>query len=785
MKIFIRNICIIMTIWLSGIATANGETFTVDYPQVRLTYEITSDTTVSVVWMDVLDTVNDIDLRIPESAENNGISYTVTGFWYDNDENLPASWFDYEEGIWKYAADYYDQKYGNIRSLTFPSTLTTMQRPTSDYYSHIELRGFIGLRKITIENAEVYVPRLGTPRHVVEGSGTTTVYISNIEEIDFGNSVIEIGGIRGGFWGGIKLQKIRLPKDCVIRDGAFYYCTSLTEVEWIEKDNERVDEYGDRCGGIGSTAFFGCTSLKEIEIPRNIESMAFSGCTALEKVMLTEPEIDIWERAFYGCTALKEIDLTNCKLIRDNAFRDCTSLQKVYFSEQLKDIGKYVFFGCKDLEEIILDSTGIPTSGSGLRRMIFTVDDGVLYGAWFSPSEGSISDCRLCVYPTGKKTLNFEIPKIRFGNDNNEYKVDEIAGGAFAGNKHLEKITLSSTQLKNPKTFEGCESLKEVVLLPGDTQRLPFSSFKDCPSLENVTLPDNYIMIGHSVFEGCKSLKDITLPNELMGIYDAAFTDCTALNEITLPENLAEIGISSFRGCTALKKVDIPSSSRLASIGSAAFEECKSLKSISLPEALDSIGMCAFRNCTALSEIHIPDNVKTIRRQAFENCTGAKSVRIGNGIREIDLFTFYGCSGATRLEIGENVSTVCNDAFGGMDALREIICHPVTPPDYPSGFSEEVKENAELIVPEGSGNAYHSDITWQPFILSEAGIEIISTDAIQLTRQGVKAPDGMRTDIYSLTGQLVGSGIGSFELSLSPGIYIIHAPGIVSKISVK
>lgn len=80
MKAFIRNICILLVAMASSVAAAKGDTFSIDYSQVRLTYEITSDSTVSVVWIDVLDKENEIDVRIPESAENDGIVYTVTGF---------------------------------------------------------------------------------------------------------------------------------------------------------------------------------------------------------------------------------------------------------------------------------------------------------------------------------------------------------------------------------------------------------------------------------------------------------------------------------------------------------------------------------------------------------------------------------------------------------------------------------------------------------------------------------------------------------------------------------
>lgn len=67
---------------------------------------------------------------------------------------------------------------------------------------------------------------------------------------------------------------------------------------------------------IGSSAFSGCCSLKNIEIPNGVREIldgAFYGCTSLTNVIIPENVTHIWGGptsgggAFEDCTALKEV----------------------------------------------------------------------------------------------------------------------------------------------------------------------------------------------------------------------------------------------------------------------------------------------------------------------------------------------------------------------------------------------------------------------------------------------------------------------------------------------
>ncbi len=104
------------------------------------------------------------------------------------------------------------------------------------------------------------------------------------------------------------------------------------------------------------------------------------------------------------------------------------------------------------------------------------------------------------------------------------------------------------------------------------------SAFKDCASLESVTIPDSVTSIGNGAFYGCTSLKSITIPASVSSIGGDAFYKCTSLESITIPD-----GVSS--------------------ISDLAFVDCKSLTSITIPQSVTHIGDFAFSGCQRLTSI--------------------------------------------------------------------------------------------------------------------------------------------------------------------------------------
>ncbi|NBI88928.1 leucine-rich repeat domain-containing protein, partial [Lachnospiraceae bacterium] len=51
-----------------------------------------------------------------------------------------------------------------------------------------------------------------------------------------------------------------------------------------------------------------------------------------------------------------------------------------------------------------------------------------------------------------------------------------------------------------------------------------YGAFKNCSSLENITIPNTVTSIGSSAFADCNSLAHITIPNSVTNISDHAFS---------------------------------------------------------------------------------------------------------------------------------------------------------------------------------------------------------------------------------------------------------------------
>ena len=97
---------------------------------------------------------------------------------------------------------------------------------------------------------------------------------------------------------------------------------------------------------IGSSAFSGCSRLKNIDLPPTLKIIgaeAFSGCSNLEKISLPGVETIVY-RAFSGCSKLSEVRIpSTLKNIQSAAF-DCENLKKVYtYTVEPINIGQDTF----------------------------------------------------------------------------------------------------------------------------------------------------------------------------------------------------------------------------------------------------------------------------------------------------------------------------------------------------------------------------------------------------------------------------------------------------------
>ena len=123
-----------------------------------------------------------------------------------------------------------------------------------------------------------------------------------------------------------------------IGSGAFYYCTSLTN---ITIPNDIIS--------IGDGAFESCFSLTDITIPNSVISIgsgAFSYCISLTNVIIPDSVTSLGDEAFYNCTSLTSVIVPNSVTsLGDFTFRYCTSLSGLFFQGNAPSFGFGVFDG--------------------------------------------------------------------------------------------------------------------------------------------------------------------------------------------------------------------------------------------------------------------------------------------------------------------------------------------------------------------------------------------------------------------------------------------------------
>ena len=206
------------------------------------------------------------------------------------------------------------------------------------------------------------------------------------------------------------------------------------------------------------------------------------------------------------------------------------------------------------------------------------------------------------------------------------------------------------------------------------TQNVKDEAFKECTTIETVTVLEGVTNIGTCAFMGCTGLTSITLPNSITSIGIGAFLGCTGLKSITIPDSVTSICDGAFQDCTSLVTVTIPDSVSL--IGDWAFYRCAELSSIAIGNNVSKIGRCAFAECPAITNISIPDSVTQMDIGVFENCHSLQSAKVGTGLTKLPTYTFNFCYKLTSVTIPHGIKSIDEAAFQECQSLSKITIPP-------------------------------------------------------------------------------------------------------------
>ena len=230
-----------------------------------------------------------------------------------------------------------------------------------------------------------------------------------------------------------------------------------------------------------------------------------------------------------------------------------------------------------------------------------------------------------------------EASAARLERDVNPFKETQIE--SFPEFKYFYNIQETS--------FEGCESLSQIVVSPYVCNKFSERQFAGCASLNKIDVPNTIKEFGGHSFER-SGLLSLTLPSawdrEIIKIGDYAFAGCSQLKSANI--SYVEYGKYSFLNCVSLSDVPTGYSGppmEEVNIPEGAFAGCISLKDFNflfvskidfkafygsglrLVITNGEIGDYAFAH-SAVTEIHI-GNAKEIGAHCFEGCQMLNTVR--------------------------------------------------------------------------------------------------------------------------------------------------------------
>lgn len=208
-------------------------------------------------------------------------------------------------------------------------------------------------------------------------------------------------------------------------------------------------------------------------------------------------------------------------------------------------------------------------------------------------------------------------------------------------------------------------------------RRLDLSGIKDLTSINNFA------------FKNCRSLESITIPNTVTSIGSYVFAGCTSLKFITIPSSVTDFNTDAFSGCKNLESIDIQSAY-------VDYDVLKDLTNVEInitpdhPILSSDNGVLFNKESRTLlrcpkskkGAYEIPDYVNIIDKGAFEDCSGLTSLTIKHGTTVIGLAAFRGCSGLTSLTIPGTVTKIGDYAFQGCTSLKCVDIESPTLGEY-------------------------------------------------------------------------------------------------------
>ena len=423
-----------------------------------------------------------------------------------------------------------------------------------------------------------------------------------------------------------KLESLTIPASVTFIDNnAFIYQKNLKHI---------IFEADSLLQSIGNTPFSGCVSLESLDlsVATNLQTIGtnlFKGCTAIESVNLSGTQIkNIPTGTFADCTSLTEVKLpSDLETIAANAYYNATALESVVIPASVTSIGTSAFENCTSLKTVEFES------GSAITALgtTTTANDNIFKNT---------TSLETLILPTGLETIGghvFENSGVKYIYQNNGIMevslptaLTSIGDYAFANCDGLvDVVIIGNVSYVGNYAFNDCAGLTNLTLSDGISY-IGTLAFGYCTSLTSVKIPQSVTRLEGNPFSGCSGITNFELDenNVAYKFVDGVLYDFTMYTLICLPASLTdtsftlpvsvyEIAGGAFAG-SHIESITIPN--RITTIPDYAFADCLELESVTIPNSVTNIGAHAFDGCDVLNNVRIPASVVTLGDYAFANC---------------------------------------------------------------------------------------------------------------------------------------------------------------------
>lgn len=377
---------------------------------------------------------------------------------------------------------------------------------------------------------------------------------------------VYISGLNGGnvsFYPGEKIKLTYAVKPWYVADAReFEYSTSNEKVVKVEPDGtvtalregSALVTLSVRDSNIRARISI---TVKSEFVIENRTLIAYKGLGGEVVIPDDEGILYIGSYAFCLYDTDRSIELTDDDYDANKIPSMNTSVTSVIVPHGVEDIQKYAFYNCTGLKSVVL-----PDSVRFVREYSFCKDA--------------------------------ELKSINLG------KVEVVGAHAFRGCKSLEAADLASCYAIGASGFEGCSSLtgvdlshlrnasEENIRVSGGMNRVG-RTFKDCTSLQTVTLTENTKLCREMFVNTAVEQIDIY---EKLSVPAYAFAKSSKLKKVIFHSSLLSIDKGAFCECPLLESVEF--AGNVATIGEQAFYKTEKLTSFTLPEGEVTLGDYCF-----------------------------------------------------------------------------------------------------------------------------------------------------------------------------------------------